>query len=305
MIYGLLKPLIRLALFFFCRKIYVHNQREFNVIGPVLITANHPNSFLDAIIIGAFFNKPVHFLARGDAFKKAIHRFLLKKLNMIPIYRLSEGRDHLYLNEYAFKESQKILNKGGIVLIFIEGICLLTNQLQPFKKGAARIALEYQGKKSLHILPVGIAYDHFNAWGKTVQIVAGKQVEASSLFPLNMRAKNINFFNQQIKQLLEPLIILPKTAEPKVKRWMIFLSNLGMILHQPLYNIIHPFVKLKTRNTVFYDSVLFGVLFISYPIYLLLIGLIFYGLIGIATYLVIGLFVLSARTIVLYKNPYE
>ncbi len=305
MIYAILKPFIRIALFFFCRKIYVHNKKALNANGPILITANHPNSFLDAIIIGAFFNKPVHFLARGDAFKKPIHRFLLQLLNLIPIYRLSEGKEHLHLNEYAFKESQKILNKGGIVLIFIEGICLLTNQLQPFKKGAARIALDYQGKKSLHILPVGIAYDQFNAWGKTVQIVLGKQVEASSLFPLNMRAKNINFFNEQIKPLLEPLIITPSTADPKLNRWMIFLSHLGIILHLPLFKIIQSLVKSKTENTVFYDSVLFGVLLLSYPLYLLLIGLFFYWLIGIATYLVVCLFVLSARTIVLCKNSYE
>jgi hypothetical protein len=152
---------------------------------------------------------------------------------------------------------------------------------------------------------VGIAYDQFNAWGKTVQIVLGKQVEANSLFPLNTRAKNMIFFNQQIKQQLEPLIIPPSTADPKVKRWMIFLSHLGIILHLPLFKIIQPIVKSKTANTVYYDSVLFGVLLFSYPLYLLLIGLFFYWLIGIATYLVVCLFVLSSRTIVLSKNSNE
>jgi 1-acyl-sn-glycerol-3-phosphate acyltransferase len=62
----------------------VHHQTLTTTKGPLLITANHPNSFLDAIIIGALFQQPVHFLARGDAFKKPWHRWLLEQLHMIP-----------------------------------------------------------------------------------------------------------------------------------------------------------------------------------------------------------------------------
>lgn len=305
MIYAILKPLIKVALFFFCRKIYVDHKKVFNSESPTLIIANHPNSFLDAIIIAAYINKPIHFLARGDVFNKPFHRFLLQFLNMIPVYRISEGKEYLHLNEYAFKESQKVLNRGGIVLIFIEGICLLTNQLQVFKKGAARIALEYNGEKPLHILPLGIAYDRFKVWGKTVQIVMGNKVEVNALLPFNARSKNMVFFNRQIRQLLEPLIIPPVKAPPNTKIWIILLSNLGIILHLPLYKMIQPLVKRKTQNTVFYDSVLFGILLFTYPLYLLLVGLLFYWSIGAPAYLVVILFFLSARTIVLYKNPHE
>ena len=101
---------------------------------------------------------------------------------MIPIYRLSEGKENLVNNNYAFAASKKILENKGIVLIFIEGICLLTNQLQPFKKGAARIALDYQGQNALQILPIGIAYDRFNAWGKTVHVALGNPILAKQLF---------------------------------------------------------------------------------------------------------------------------
>ncbi len=99
MVYPILKIFVRLALKIFCAEIIVHNERALNTKGPLLITANHPNSFFDAIIIGAMFKHPVHFLARGDAFKKPWHNTLLKLLNMIPIYRLSEGKENLHLNE--------------------------------------------------------------------------------------------------------------------------------------------------------------------------------------------------------------
>lgn len=70
MVYPILKIFVRLALKIFCADIIVHNQRALSTKGPLLITANHPNSFFDAVIIGALFKEPVHFLARGDAFKK-------------------------------------------------------------------------------------------------------------------------------------------------------------------------------------------------------------------------------------------
>ena len=37
--------------------------------GPLLIAANHPNSFLDAIILDTLFKNTVYSLTRGDAFK--------------------------------------------------------------------------------------------------------------------------------------------------------------------------------------------------------------------------------------------
>lgn len=305
MIYSILKPLIRIALFFFCRKIYIQNRSAFNFRGPLLLTANHPNSFLDAILIGAFFKHPVHFLARGDAFNKPYHRFLLSLLNMIPIYRLSEGKENLVLNNYAFAASKTILENNGIVLIFIEGICLLTNRLQPFKKGAARIALDYQGKNPLQILPVGIAYDGFNAWGKTVRIALGNPILANQLLPFEDRAKSMNHFNEEVRQQLQELIIETTTAHTIKHKTLQLLSTLGIILHQPIYNIIQKQVYTKTKGTVFYDSVLFGCLFIVYPIYLLLVSIFLYWFVGYIAYLILLLFILSARTIVLCKNPYK
>ena len=44
--------------------------------GPLLIASNHPNSFLDAIILATLFKNPVYALARGDAFAgKLITKF--------------------------------------------------------------------------------------------------------------------------------------------------------------------------------------------------------------------------------------
>ncbi len=277
MIYSLIKLPIRLALKIFCVDIQLVNQENRYPKGPLLLVANHPNSFLDAIIIAAQFKEPIYFLARGDAFRKPWHRFLLGLLHMIPVYRLSEGRENLHLNEHAFNRSAELLENGKIVLIFIEGICLNTHQLQPFKKGAARIALtENKQGRSTTIMPVSIAYNSFLQFGKSIRIQFAKPHKTEDLFKHEQDAQNMQEFNRILFESIKEMIQLPIITQKKSNPFCTFLATIGLFLHLPIYNPIKRFVKNKTRNTVFYDSVLFGMLLLLYPLYLfLLIALLF------------------------------
>lgn len=272
MIYKLIKLPIRLALRIFCVDIDLINPGYRSANGPLLLVANHPNSFLDAILIAAQFREPVYFLARGDAFRKPWQRFLLGLLHMVPIYRLSEGRENLYLNEYAFKQSQVLLTKGKIVLIFIEGICLNTHELQPFKKGAARIALTAVGESlPLNIMPVSVSYNNFTSIGKTVRIELSKPFLATEILIQDQEALNMQHFNRVLSKRLESTIKLPEPKQQKRNYFFFFFSVVGNFLHQPLYSMVKKVVCKKMRQTVFYDSVLFGVLLLLYPMYLLLL----------------------------------
>ena len=250
------------------------NQKALSFQGPLLITANHPNSFLDAIIIGSIFSHPIHFLARGDAFNKPLHAKLLHILNMIPVYRISEGKENLHLNEYAFKKCKEILYKNGIVLIFIEGISVHNHLLQPFKKGAARIGLENMKNPDLQILPLTLAYDSFTDFGKNVNIHICKPIPVASLFPFTEEAKNAKYFNQFIFDQIQRNIVLPTPLEPTktINRLFLFIPGaLGYLIHYPLYMLLKSIVQNKTRGTIFFDSILFGWLLFCYPLYVLLI----------------------------------
>ena len=270
----MIKIAVRLALIIFCRKIKITNRQLLKTPGPLLITANHPNSFLDATIIGALFERPVHYLARGDAFNKPWHSLLLRMLNMIPVYRLSEGKENLSLNEGAFKRSKEILAANGIVLIFIEGICVHTHELQTFKKGAARIALDSKEKPGLQILPLGIAYNSFDRFGKTINIHIGEPLQVGLFFLFEEEAKNIREFNMVLHTEIEKNISIPSgIVMTGIKKTLLWLPGItGYALHLPLYIAVRKLIKRKTKGTVFFDSVLFGVLLLLYPLYLLLMG---------------------------------
>jgi len=255
-----LKILIQAGLWLFCHKIHLKNKQLFTTRGPLLIIANHPNSFLDALIIGSYYKRRVYFLARGDAFKKPIHRFILESLNMIPVYRLREGKEYLHLNDYAFNKSIDLLNKGFAVLIFIEGICINSNELQPFKKGTARI-LEGAQKLNidLKIHIAGIAFNQFKGIGKTVNLV----ISEMNTIPTIQNSRDRVVFNEIVFGQLKQNILIP-TIPTKFNT-----NHLLYRIHQPYYNFIKKIVAEKTKNTVFFDSVLFTVLLFTYPIFII------------------------------------
>lgn len=256
----LLKIFIQAGLWLFCHKIHLKNKQLFKTAGPLLIIANHPNSFLDALIIGSYYKRRVYFLARGDAFKKPIHRFFLESLNMIPVYRLREGKSFLHLNDYAFTKSIELLNKGYAVLVFIEGICINSNELQPFKKGTARIL---EGIQKLNTYPkihiAGIAFNQFRGIGKTVNLIVSEMND----IPIIQNSRDRVVFNQLVFDQLNKNILIP-TTPTKFNT-----NNLFYKIHLPFYNLIKNFVAEKTKDTVFFDSVLFTVLLFTYPLFII------------------------------------
>lgn len=146
--------------------------------GACMIAATHPNSFLDAIIISCLIDRPLHFLARSDVFKAKWADKILRKLNLIPIYRLQEGSKSLSRNDDTFRECHSILEQGGAILIFIEGLSLIDFKIRPLKKGLARIAFGYAQKNNFKlncaIVPLSLNYDRPKDFRSKVNIGVGQ-----------------------------------------------------------------------------------------------------------------------------------
>src|SRR5688572_19662842 len=109
--------------------------------GPLLLACNHPNSFLDSVILDTLFKEPVWSLARGDVFKKPFYIKLLGKLKILPVYRTSEGVENLSENYKTFDACIDLFKKDALVTIFSEGKCINEWHLRPLKKGTARLAV--------------------------------------------------------------------------------------------------------------------------------------------------------------------
>jgi 1-acyl-sn-glycerol-3-phosphate acyltransferase len=265
-----------MALKIFCVSIRVHNKKALRQKGPLLIVANHPDSFFDALVIAANCTYPVSFLARGDVFTKPWHNFLLRSLNMLPVYRQREGKEHLHKNQNSFDASVEVLKNGGVLLIFIEGTCLNKNEIQPFRKGAARIlqqAVAQGGSPS--VLPAVITYNGFNHFGKKIFLMLGSAVPATMFFTSNTEQQNEasqrNNFNNHVMEQMTSLFKEPPSKKYKRPLYLFPIIGIAWLWHAPFYISIKTFVAHKTKGTVFYDSVLFAVLLFAYPLYLILL----------------------------------
>ena len=141
MIFDIIKIPAKFAIKIYCRQLKINNNKILSSKGPLLIACNHPNSFLDAVILATIFKKPIYSLARGDSFKNKYIAKILASLNILPVYRISEGAENLNNNYDTFAKCREIFKKNGIVLIFSEGLCINEWKLRLLKKGTARLAI--------------------------------------------------------------------------------------------------------------------------------------------------------------------
>jgi 1-acyl-sn-glycerol-3-phosphate acyltransferase len=255
--------------------------------GPILLAVNHPNSFLDAIILCTLFDKPVYSLARGDAFKNKFFADILYKLKLLPVYRVSEGVENLEENYKTFDLCKNIFKQNGIVLIFSEGRCINEWHLRPLKKGTARLAISsWKDGIDLKVLPAGINYSSFTKFGKNVKLFFGDFITKENIGfagndGLAIRQCNDNLFaqlgkfvyeiNADDKDLLHSTFFV---EQPFLKKLLLFIPAIaGGIIHAPFYYFTKWLSNIIIKEEGHFDAKLIGFLFMLYPIYLLLITL--------------------------------
>ena len=178
MLYPLVRPLATIAIWAFYRKIYLSNAHRIPKEGPVILAANHPTAFMEPCILACFQDRPLHFLVRGDLFKKNIFASLLRSLNMLPVYRIQDGGySNLKNNFSTFEDCFRALKDGKAIMILAEGRTIHEKKLRPIRKGTARIAfgaLDKYGEMDLPIIPVGVNYTYADQPRSEVMIDFGE-----------------------------------------------------------------------------------------------------------------------------------
>lgn len=320
MLYSVLKVIVRLAAKIFCRKIIINNRDVLKERGPMILACNHPNSFLDAVIMDILFEQPIWSLTRGDAFLgKTVNRILFK-LKMLPVYRPTEGVENLSENYKTFDTCIEIFQNNGLVQIFSEGKCINEWHLRPLKKGTARLALScWEKNVPVKVLPVAINYSSFRKFGKNIFIHAGKPLTCDDIDMKQTDGLRNQQFNNLLRQELEKGVFeinhtdlvkkkrLLEVNFPRWKKFVLFIpAVVGFIIHAPLYLPAKFLVLRKTSDNDHYDSILIAVLFLTYPIYILLmVGIAFLLLKSRLVLLLLFLFPFTAWSYVQLKTQID
>lgn len=191
-------------------KIEVSGLENIPKDGPLLIASNHPNGFLEPIIMACLFPRDLHFMVRGDLFKKPAMRFLMERTNQIPIFRFKDGFKELRKNDSSLREAYKALDKEAAIILFIEGGTKSVKTLRPFQKGMARMACSYQEinttGKELNILPVAINFISPTSLRSRVCLNVGEPFAAKSYFENpETKVKDIKRLTDDVYDMILPL----------------------------------------------------------------------------------------------------
>jgi len=249
--------------------------------GPLLFAANHPNSFLDGVILTTLLENDLYSLARGDAFANKRFRRVLLWLRQLPVYRTSEGKENLHSNYDTFRACHEVFKKNGLVLIFSEGRCINEWHLRPLKKGTARLALStWQQGIDLTIVPVGFNYNPFRNFGKNVFINFGEPIKKELVTSEPTEGRQLLAFNNALRQQLQTLVFEIDASDkealrqqlsvrqPALKKVLLApLAALGLVLHAPLYFPVKALAANFFDNDHF-DSIMACLQMLIYPFYL-------------------------------------
>lgn len=180
--YHIIKIYIRTGLFFYFKKINVYGTDNIPKKGAVLFVSNHKNALIDPLLIATTTNRNIHFLTRASAFKLKLVKWLLSTVNMLPIYRLRDGKETLAKNNEIFNKCYSLLGKKRSLLIFPEGTHDIKRWVRPLSKGFTRItfgALENNLQLELKIVPVGLNYTKADEFAESVSIYYGEPIHVN------------------------------------------------------------------------------------------------------------------------------
>lgn len=133
--------------------------------GPgVIFIMNHPNGLIDPALVFVALPRRISFLAKSTLFRMPVISFLLKTVEALPLYRKIDAGEDVSKNQKTFEMSRELLQNGGSIALFPEGVSHNSPKLLPAKTGAARIALgavsaDTGGERlDLLVVPVGLFY---------------------------------------------------------------------------------------------------------------------------------------------------
>lgn len=149
--------------------------------GPVIAAANHPNGFVDPVLVRAHLPRPARFLAKQALWRIRPLGALLDAVGALPVERAADGE--ATTNRSTFAACHEVLAAGGTVAVFPEGDVHGDSRLHRLRTGTARIALGARaaGVRGVRIVPVGLVYAEQTAPRERALVRVGDPIDVDAV----------------------------------------------------------------------------------------------------------------------------
>ena len=173
LLYAPLPSLMRLLVAIHFRRFLVRRARRFPASGGVVVVANHPATWADALVLEVAFGRKLHFLTLDSLFRPALRGWFLRLYGSLPVTK--DGPGHEARNLQTFDQCRELLDRSEVVAIFPEGVSDDDRTVRAFHPGAARIAFDQVASGGpLSVVPLAIHYADRRAFRDDVVIHVGR-----------------------------------------------------------------------------------------------------------------------------------
>lgn len=206
--YKLARLWVKVGLHLYFRKIKVYGLENVPQDKPVLFLGNHQNALLDVLLIGIDCNRDPWFLTRSDVFNKKVLSAIFEIFQMIPIYRIRDGRKSLKNNQAVFDRCSQLLRESQAILMFPEANHNLKRRVRPLSKGFTRIlfsALEQEPDIDIRIVPIGLNYKDAIRFPDKVSLFFGKNISVKDLYDATDEKGSIDRIKKEVSDCMKTL----------------------------------------------------------------------------------------------------
>lgn len=213
LLYGLTRLAVKIALKIFFQEIDVRHRAESVRSGPAIFVANHPNSIMDALVLGVVAGRKINYLAHAGLFTGRLKGWFLKSCGVIPVHRRQDDPDLMHENANAFAACSEALERGEAIGIFPEGTSDLVRKIKKVKTGAARILLETEARNAyrlgIKLIPVGLYFYSISHFRSRVLANFGAPVDTAPFIEIFRREgfAGARALTAEIQRRLEELTV--------------------------------------------------------------------------------------------------
>ena len=181
--YTLAKPWACWAIKHSYRKCQTHGEENIPKDAAVLLSPNHCNTLMDALVILRAYKKQTVFGARADIFNKPLVAKFMFFARILPMVRQRDGLRNVLKNKDTQETIVETLENNVRFCMYPEGTHRAKHSLQVLGKGIFRAALaaneKFGEEKPIYIVPVGIEYGDYFRYRTTSLVTYGKPINVT------------------------------------------------------------------------------------------------------------------------------